>query len=83
MLRKLTLTLTLVLTSALVLASSAFAVIPADSLSGGPATGTGTSSGFPWFDVTVGVALAVVGVACLAGVATVNRNRRHSAALQA
>jgi hypothetical protein len=83
MLRKLTTTLILLLTSSLVLASSAFAVLPADSLSGsggsGTGSGTGTSGDFPWFDAMVGVVLAVVGIACLAAV---SRNRRHSAALQ-
>ncbi len=81
--RKLATTLILVVTSSLVLASSAFAVRPAESLSGsGTGSATGTSGGFPWVDVAVGVALAVVGIVCLAAVVVVSRNRRHSAALQ-
>jgi hypothetical protein len=84
MLRKLTVTLTLVLTSWLVLASSAFAVVPADSLGGtAPSSGTSTSggSGSSWLGATIGVTLAVVGIAFLVAVAVVSRNRRS--ALQA
>jgi hypothetical protein len=84
MIRKLTVTLTFVVTSSLALAASAFAVVPADSLSSSaPGSGASTVAGggdFPWLGVTVGVALAVVGVAFLTGIAVVSRNRR--AALQ-
>jgi hypothetical protein len=83
MIRKLTLTLTLVLTSSLVLAASAFAVVPVDARSGiapGSAASTAAGGDFPWLGVTIGVALAVVGVAFLTSVAVVGRSRR--AALQ-
>ena len=83
MIRKLTVTLTIVLTSSLVLAASALAVVPADSLSSSaPGSGPSTSGGsdFSWLGATIGVTLAVVGVALLAGVAVISRNRR--AALQ-
>jgi hypothetical protein len=80
MIRKLTVTLTLVVTSSLVIASSAFAVVPADSVLGGApgsgasaATGGGDSS---WLGATIGVTLAVVGIALLTAVAVITRNRR-------
>jgi hypothetical protein len=77
MLRKLATTLTLVLTTSLAIASSAFAVVPADSVSGSAsAPATSTSNGFPWLDVSIGVVLAAVGIALLAAVALVSRNRR-------
>ena len=85
MLRKLTVTLTLVVTSSLVLVSSAFAVVPADAALGSSAPGSGAGTpdtgGFPWLATTIGVTLAVLGVAVLIGLTVVSRNRRT--ALQA
>lgn len=74
MLRKLALTLTLVMTVSLALVSSALAMIPSDP--GGSSDPTTTSGGFAWGDLAVGIALAVVGAACLFGLARVSRNRR-------
>ena len=81
MIRKLTVTLTLVLTSSLVIASSAFAVVPADSVLGsapgsGASTATAGGNGSSWLGATIGVTLAVVVIALLAAVAVISRNRR-------
>jgi hypothetical protein len=80
MIRKLTVTLTLVLTSSLVIASSAFAVVPADSaLGSAPGSGASTATGgdgSSWLGATIGVTLAVVGIAFLAAVVVISRNRR-------
>ena len=79
MIRKLTVALTLVVTSSLVIASSALAMVPAGSVSGsapssGPSSATGSDASS--LNVTLGVVLAVVAVAFLTGIAVVTRNRR-------
>lgn len=80
MLRKLTLTLTLVTTVSLALVSSALAVVPAD-LGGSSAPTSSSSDGFAWGTLGIGIALAAVGAATLVGLVHVSRTRR-SAVLQ-
>ena len=81
--RKLALALTFVLSTSLVVASNALAVIPADAATGSDTVSSSTSGGFRWLDVTLGVAAAVVVVAGLAAAAVVGRSRRRSAILHA
>jgi hypothetical protein len=77
MFRKLAITMTLVTTLSLAVVSSALAVVPAD-LGGSSHPTSTTSDGFAWGDLTIGIALAAVGIACLGGLALVSRNRRSA-----
>ena len=84
MFRKLAMTLTFVLTTSFAFASSALAVIPADSaLGSAPAKATPTTGGFPWGDVAVSIAVAAAIAACVAAAVVYGRNRGRSVALGA
>jgi hypothetical protein len=79
MIRKQTVALTLVVKSSMAIASSALALLHAQSVLGsapspGPSSATGSDASS--LNVTLGVVLAVVAVAFLTGIAVVTRNRR-------